>query len=172
MTLRNAEQYEILGIYLDLLAQATGDGAAKRAAGTKPLWKDDPDHLAAAYRHLDPSRERYDKDSGAHKYVHGAWRLLGVAWQDMRADGLIVPDHRIVLNTDGPPVSVSEDGTITRRVTYQNTLFPEPMPTSGPRPGQRLSPHHPDFDWGDTMLAVPPGALVREPGTVNHQYPS
>ena len=87
--MRTAEQCEVLGTFNEMLSAATGDGGAKRAAGTKPSWKVDTSHKAAAWRHLDPARERYDEDSGAHKLVHAAWRLLAVAWQEMRDDGLL-----------------------------------------------------------------------------------
>ena len=87
--MRTAEQCEVLGTFNEMLSAATGDGGAKRAAGTKPSWKVDTSHKAAAWRHLDPARERYDEDSGAHKNVHAAWRLLAVAWQEMRDDGLL-----------------------------------------------------------------------------------
>ena len=87
--MRTAEQCEVLGTFNELLSAATGDGGAKRAAGTKPSWKADTSHKDAALRHLDPARERYDEDSGAHKLVHAAWRLLAVAWQEMRDDGLL-----------------------------------------------------------------------------------
>ena len=90
--LRTDEQNEVLGIFTAMLALPTGDGGDKRARGEKPSWKVDPSHLGAAYRHLDPSRERYDADSGTHKYVHAAWRLLAVAYQEMVADGLVEPD--------------------------------------------------------------------------------
>lgn len=91
-SLRTNEQNEILGIFANMLALPTGDGGNKRARGEKPSWKKDGSHLRAAYRHLDPSRDRYDEDSGTHKYVHAAWRLLAVAYQEMVQDGLIPGD--------------------------------------------------------------------------------
>lgn len=94
--MRNAEQNEILGTFMDLLAGPTGDGGGKRAAGLKPLWKDDDSHLAAADRHRAyyEDGERYDKDSGCHALVHAAWRCLAVAYQDMMEDGLIPENPR------------------------------------------------------------------------------
>lgn len=86
--LRTDEQNEVLGIFMDLLAGPTGDGAAKRARGEKPSWKIDPSHPAKALKHLG-YEERYDAESGCHKNVHAAWRLLAEAYQDMVADGLI-----------------------------------------------------------------------------------
>ena len=47
------EQEEVLRIFGGMLAGPTGDGKKKREAGTKPLWKVDPGHEAAMYRHLD-----------------------------------------------------------------------------------------------------------------------
>lgn len=90
--MRTADQNEVLGTFLSLLEGPTGDGGVKRAAGLKVSWKQDATHLAAAHRHLDPARSDYDEDSGCHKYVHAAWRLLAVAWQDMRDDGRL-PDE-------------------------------------------------------------------------------
>ena len=100
--MRTAEQNEVLGTFLSLLEAATGDGGTKRAAGLKPSWKVDKSHKAAAWRHLDPHRERYDEDSGAHKNVHAAWRLLAGAWQDMRDDGRL-PEEPGDINTPQQP---------------------------------------------------------------------
>lgn len=102
--MRTAEQNEVLGTFLSLLEGATGDGAAKRARGEKPSWKVDRSHLAAAYRHLDPSREPYDEDSGLPKEVHAAWRLLAVAWQRMHDDGKLPAE---------PPATVTYTSTTT-----------------------------------------------------------
>lgn len=96
----NPEQHEILGAFLDLLAGPTGDGGNKRAAGTKPLWKVDNSHFAAAERHWDRYRdgERIDKDSGCHPLAHAAWRLLAVAYQDEADAGRVPgnPEHSAV----------------------------------------------------------------------------
>lgn len=94
--MRNAEQCEILGTFLELLAIPTGDGGNKRAAGTKPFWKVDPGHPAASGRHRakHAGGERYDTESGAHHLIHSAWRDLATAYQEMAADGLIPEDPR------------------------------------------------------------------------------
>src|SRR4029079_8344474 len=90
-SVRNAEQNEILGTFLELLAGPTGDGANKRAARLKPLWKVDPGHYAASDRHRMKhlSGERYDRESGAHHRIHSAWRDLAIAYQEMVEDGRI-----------------------------------------------------------------------------------
>ena len=93
-TLGPDEQNEIIGIFAAMLRLPTADGGNKRARGEKVSWKVDPEHLGAAYRHLDPSRPKYDEDSGCHKYIAAAWRLLGVAYQEMRADGLVQEDPK------------------------------------------------------------------------------
>ena len=87
--MRNPEQHEILGAFADLLAGPTGDGQQKRAAGIKPLWKDDSGHRDAFYRHLGriEQGERYDSDSGSPSWVHVAWRALALAYQQMVDDG-------------------------------------------------------------------------------------
>lgn len=89
--MRNAEQHEILGAFLDMLSVPTGDGGVKRAAGSKPFWKVDPGHEAAFDRHYTKwcLGERYDPDSGAHHLTHLAWRALAIAYQEMVEDGLI-----------------------------------------------------------------------------------
>lgn len=81
---------------MDLLAVPTGDGGNKRAAGLKPLWKDDDTHADAAVRHWTRWRdgERVDPDSGCHPLVHTAWRCLAVAYQEMMEDGLIPANPR------------------------------------------------------------------------------
>lgn len=86
--LRTDEQNEILGIFAQMLAGPLGDGGAKRARGEKPNWKVDPSHEAKARKHLD-YEERYDHESGCHKYTHAACRLLMQAYQEMVADGLV-----------------------------------------------------------------------------------
>lgn len=93
----NPEQHEILGAFNDILAGPTGDGGNKRAAGTKPLWKVDTSHAGAAWRHYNRwiEGERVDAESGCHPLAHAAWRLLAIAYQEMRQDGLIPndPEH-------------------------------------------------------------------------------
>ena len=89
--MRNPEQNEILGAFVDMLTGPTGDGGNKRARGEKPLWKVDGSHYAAAHRHIEryEGGEHADADSGCHPLVHAAWRLLAVAYQDLAAHGLI-----------------------------------------------------------------------------------
>lgn len=76
------EAQEILDLFRDMLAVPTGDGASKRAKGTKPHWKVDPGHEAAIFSHLAKWKkgEMVDADSGAHPLVHLAWRALAQAW--------------------------------------------------------------------------------------------
>lgn len=85
------EQTEILDTFREMLKGPTGDGGTKRASGTKPSWKIDPDHEAAAFRHIARKLlgETRDPDSGVHPYVHAAWRLLAAAWQEMHAPVLL-----------------------------------------------------------------------------------
>lgn len=83
------EQQEILARFASMLALPTQDGQRKRQAGTKPLWKYDPDHTDAMYRHLKrwENGEGPDPDSGAHPLIHVAWRALALAAQEtMEAD--------------------------------------------------------------------------------------
>jgi hypothetical protein len=79
-----SEQDELLDTFREMLKAATGDGGKKRAAGTKPSWKVDPSHLAAVFSHLNAyfHGEKVDPDSGAHPFVHAAWRMLAIAWQE------------------------------------------------------------------------------------------
>lgn len=78
------EQLKLLKVFETLLAAASGDGATKRAAGTKPPWWRDPDHAPAVWSHFKrhAQGELKDEDSGAHPYVHAAWRLLAIAYQE------------------------------------------------------------------------------------------
>lgn len=82
-----AEPDEILDIFREMLAEATGDGAAKRRAGEKPSWKVDKSHEGAIFSHLTKWKrgELADADSGAHPLVHAAWRCLAIAWQETHA---------------------------------------------------------------------------------------
>lgn len=78
------EQVEVLEIFTEMLRVVTADGGRKRSAGLKPSWKVDPSHKAAVFSHL-MKREKgelQDADSGAHPYVHAAWRLLAIAYQE------------------------------------------------------------------------------------------
>jgi len=67
-----------------MLRSATSDGGKKRATGAKVSWKVDPDHLPAVFSHLNKyfHGEKVDPDSGSHPFVHAAWRLLAIAWQE------------------------------------------------------------------------------------------
>lgn len=88
---RTAEQHEILGAFLDLLAGPTGDGAVKRDRGEKTLWKYDTTHRDALLRHLTRAieGETYDEDSGCPTWSHIAWRACALAYQQLDRDGLI-----------------------------------------------------------------------------------
>lgn len=78
------EQLEVIGEFATMLVAVTADGGRKRAAGLKPSWKVDLSHRAAIFSHLNKREhgELKDPDSGAHPYVHLAWRALAVAWQE------------------------------------------------------------------------------------------
>ena len=78
------EQAVLLDVFMGMLRAATADGGRKRAAGTKPPWWRDPSHRAAIFSHLNRYEhgERVDPDSGAHPFVHLAWRALSVAYQE------------------------------------------------------------------------------------------
>lgn len=86
------EQREILAIFTEMLRYPTADGGKKRAAGEKPDWRSDYSHEDAAWRHLHRKLDGdlYDEDSGAHAYIHAAWRLLAVAYQE----GALRPNER------------------------------------------------------------------------------
>ena len=79
-----AEASQILTDFAKLLALPVSDGQRKRAKGTKPSWKVDPDHEAALWRHLGrwKAGEVIDPDSGAHPLTHAAFRCLALAWQE------------------------------------------------------------------------------------------
>lgn len=75
---------------VETLAGPTADGAAKRAAGTKPHWKTEDAldvHAEAMWRHWRAwAHERGpDPESGAHPLAHVAWRALAVAWLETEA---------------------------------------------------------------------------------------
>ncbi len=77
----SAERLDVLKRFLDELRKATGDGSAKRQAGTKPPWHNDPEHLPAIFSHLRRyfQGEKVDPTSKAHPMVHVAWRALAIA---------------------------------------------------------------------------------------------
>lgn len=79
-----AERDEVLGIFLDELSKATGDGSKKRQSGDKPPWYADESHEAAIFSHITKWKrgELVDPDSGAHPLVHAAWRCLAIACRE------------------------------------------------------------------------------------------
>ncbi len=78
-----AEPEEIIAIFSDMMRQVLGDGARKRAAGSKPSWKVDV-HEPALWSHINKWKhgERADADSGAHPLSHLAVRAFMIAWQE------------------------------------------------------------------------------------------
>ena len=84
MTYDATEQDLVLRVFGEMLASVTKDGGRKRNAGTKPPWWRDDSHMAAVWSHfLKHDRgELVDADSGAHPFVHAAWRLLAIAYQE------------------------------------------------------------------------------------------
>lgn len=79
-----SERELVLFVFNAMLSAATGDGSKKRQAGLKPPWYEDPSHMAAVWSHLKKREqgEMIDPDSGVHPYVHAAWRLLAIAYQE------------------------------------------------------------------------------------------
>lgn len=84
MTYDPTEQDIIAKIFSDMLRSCTKDGGKKRLAGEKPPWWRDPSHKAAVWSHFRKREmgEMRDADSDAHPYVHAAWRLLAIAYQE------------------------------------------------------------------------------------------
>lgn len=78
------ERAEINAIFARMIMAPTADGSAKRQAGLKMCWKDDPGHAGALYRHLNrwEDGDIMDKDSGVHTLIHAAWRCLAIAFQE------------------------------------------------------------------------------------------
>lgn len=78
------EQDLILAVFTHMLRAATEDGGRKRAAGQKLPWWIDSSHKAAVFSHLCKREkgEMRDSDSNSHPYVHAAWRLLAIAYQE------------------------------------------------------------------------------------------
>jgi len=78
------EQDVLLRVFSNLLFLVTKDGGKKREAGTKPPWWKDQSHMAAVWSHFAKHErgELVDEDSGAHPFVHAAWRLLAIAYQE------------------------------------------------------------------------------------------
>lgn len=83
-TYDSSEQHLLLDVFTQMLWDVTKDGGTKRAAGTKPPWWRDESHEAAIFSHLNKWKhgEKVDKDSGAHPFVHLAWRALAIAYQE------------------------------------------------------------------------------------------
>lgn len=79
-----SEVEDVLARFLEELQKATGDGANKRRAGTKPPWYRDDSHEGAIFSHLTKWKrgELVDPDSGAHPLVHAAWRCLAIACRE------------------------------------------------------------------------------------------
>ena len=80
----SSEQDQLLDVFTTMLADVTKDGGTKRAKGEKPPWWRDQSHRAAIFSHLSKREhgELIDPDSGAHPYVHLAWRALAIAYQE------------------------------------------------------------------------------------------
>ena len=79
-----SEQEVLLNTFTEMLRAVTEDGGRKRERGEKPPWWRDPAHMAAVWSHFRKRElgQLKDNDSGAHPYVHAAWRLLAVAYQE------------------------------------------------------------------------------------------
>lgn len=106
-----SEQDVLMAEFVALLKSATKDGGKKRAAGLKPPWWRDQAHEPAIWSHINKWKhgEKFDKDSGAHPLVHGAWRMLAIAYQETY--GQVEPANRrretVVEAASVPQTSVS-----------------------------------------------------------------
>jgi hypothetical protein len=89
----DSEQDVLMHVFCEMLWAATRDGGKKREAGTKVPWWRDESHMAAVWSHF-RKRElgQMDENSGAHPYVHAAWRLLAEAYQETY--GQVDPEAR------------------------------------------------------------------------------
>lgn len=89
-----SEQSVIIETFAAMLGEVTKDGGRKRAAGLKPPWWRDPDHEKAIFSHLNKWKhgEQRDPDSNVHPLIHGAWRMLAIAYQEMY--GQVDPEER------------------------------------------------------------------------------
>ncbi len=79
------DEYDILmATFVHMLAKASADGKKKRDAGVKDPWWRDPSHEAGVWSHFKrrAQGELVDPESGAHPFVHAAWRLLAIAYQE------------------------------------------------------------------------------------------
>lgn len=88
------EQTEVTELFATMLQACSSDGGKKLAAGTKVPWQIDTTHQAAVWSHFKrhAQGELIDPESGAHPYVHAAWRLLAIAWQETEARKL---NHKV-----------------------------------------------------------------------------
>jgi hypothetical protein len=80
----DSEQDVLMHVFCEMLWAATRDGGKKREAGTKVPWWKDTTHMAAVWSHFRKRAQSKfeDSNSGAHPYVHAAWRLLAIAYQE------------------------------------------------------------------------------------------
>lgn len=124
-----AERTDILFRFSNELHKATGDGSAKRQAGTKPPWWNDPDHEAAIFSHITKWKrgELVDPDSGAHPLVHAAWRCLAIACAE---SGNVPNEHFLeAITTDDSPVTTRNDNDeVTAWDTPMTYYLPEDLP--------------------------------------------
>lgn len=111
MTYDPTEQDKVIDVFSDMLRSATKDGGAKRAAGLKPPWWNDPSHEAAVFSHLNKWKhgETSDPDSGAHPLVHLAWRALAIAYQETAGGGPHSAYEDIPVHDPRPGDALSED---------------------------------------------------------------
>ena len=80
----SSEQDVLMEVFTAMLRQPTKDGGKKREANAKEPWWRDPEHMAAVWSHFRRHErgELVDPESGAHPFVHAAWRLLAIAFQE------------------------------------------------------------------------------------------
>lgn len=84
-------------VFVLMLRGCTVDGGNKRAAGLKVPWWRDEEHMAAVWSHFRRREqgELRDPHSGAHPFVHAAWRMLAIAYQETY--GQVPPNESGVL---------------------------------------------------------------------------
>lgn len=144
----NAEQAEVLGLFMDMLKLPTGDGGIKRAAGLKPCWKDDTSHEAAIFSHLNKWKhgEKKDATSGAHPLVHLAWRALAIAWQESQVQPNYDSEGYYAKQTLPPP------GCPTTRIAlYGDDVLPK-FPVNKSPFNRAISSE--DDDVADALSAI------------------
>jgi hypothetical protein len=80
----DSEQDILMHVFCEMLWMATRDGGKNRAAGLKRPWWCDETHMAGVWSHFKKHAQGQlvDENSGAHPYVHAAWRLLAIAYQE------------------------------------------------------------------------------------------